>query len=113
MGIGDNVGEDDSDIETDPDNDTKGVIVICDDGDPVNDDVASVVVDIVAVIRLVPDNESVDPGDSVGEFDAVLIYVYIALLVTETDGLGINETVGDDDADILVVSSLVLLLQVV
>jgi hypothetical protein len=68
-------------------------------------------VDIVAVTRLVPDIEPVDPGDIVDRDDAVLIYVYTGLLETETDGLGNNETVGDDDADMLVVSSLVLLLQ--
>jgi len=70
-------------------------------------------VDIVAETRLVPDNEPVDPGDIVGEFDAVLIYVYTALLETETDGLGNNETDGDDDIDTLDDMSLVLLLQIV
>jgi hypothetical protein len=70
-------------------------------------------VDIVAVIKLVTDNEPVDPDDIVGEIDAVLIYVDTALLETETDGLGNNETDGDDDIDTLDDMSLVLLLQIV
>jgi len=70
-------------------------------------------VDIVAVNRLVPDNEPVDPGDIVGRDDAVLIYVDTVLLETETDELGNNETDGDDDIDTLDDMSLVLLLQIV